>query len=345
MSRNALAERVLSVLAAAVLIGGCASGSGASATSSQGPTAATQPSRGVASPTPAVVETDDITYGGTDALTKPELLDVYAPTRPGPWPVVVMLHGSPPSNTKVTLGTPAWHVAEQGFVVFVPSWGHLADGTPSGAPTTPQVRAIGAEGACAVAFARTHAAEYGGDPSKVIVFGHSAGANLAAGIGFAPATPTPGCRGGTSVGPIHALVTWDGDWTLSDPIWDEALDADPSLMDWTPLEQIASNRTLRVVMLMSYIVGPYVRDLSDPKAFEAFFRVRDPTGSLRRQLVTIGALDDKAYDLQEFQQLLYTLLKVQGNPVTLTVLPGASHDAMGADAMPTFVAAFREAAT
>ncbi len=179
----------------------------------------------------------------------------------------------------------------------------------------------------------------------MIVFGYSAGAGLAAGLAFGDLTPTPGCRGGTSTGSIHALVTWDGDWMFTDPMWDERLAADPALMNDATVRQIASNKALKVVMLMSESVGPYIRDLSDPKAFEAFFKVRDPSGSLRTQLAAIGALDDHAYDLKEMQQLLYTLLKAQGNPVTLTVLPGASHDAMGSLAMPVFIAAFTVAAT
>ncbi len=37
------------------------------------------------------------------------------------------------------------------------------------------MRADDPQGACAVAFARAHAVEYGGDPATMIVFGHAAG--------------------------------------------------------------------------------------------------------------------------------------------------------------------------
>ena len=200
-----------------------------------------------------------------------------------------------------------------------------------------------------MAFARSHAIAYGGDPSSLILFGHSAGANVAGSIAFTHPAPTAGCPGGTSLGPIQALVTWDGDWTLTDPSWDQPLAADPAR--WaaeTLMSRITSDRTLKVVMLASGIVGGYVRDLSDPKVRDEFFKVRDASGALRQQLEAIGALDDNAYDIQEIQQLFYTLLQAQGNPVTLTPLPGASHDSFGSgmqdEAMSVFVAAFKAAA-
>ena len=42
------------------------------------------------------------------------------------------------------------------------------------------------DAAHAVAWARTHAAEYGGDPQKLFVIGHSAGAYLAALLALDP---------------------------------------------------------------------------------------------------------------------------------------------------------------
>ena len=349
------ATRLFTGLTVAALLTGCTGGTIAPSTSTGAavaPSASSPP--GAATPTtsasPAVAETDDITYGATGALTQPELLDVYAPTKAGSWPVVVMFHGwGPGSVSKTDYRAQASHVAAAGFVVFVANWGNLVGGTPSGVPTPAQFRAYASEGACAVAFARSHATAYGGDPASLILFGHSGGANLVGSIAFTHPAPTPGCPGGTSLGPIRALVTWDGDWTLTDPSWDTALAADPSAWDaLTLLSRIASDRTLKVVMLASDIVGQYVRDLGDAKALEAFFTVRGPSGTLRRQLEAIGALDDQSYDIKEIQLLLYALLKAQGNPVTLTALPGTSHDMYGAamddTAMSVFVAAFKEAA-
>ena len=81
-------------------------------------------------------------------------------------------------------------------------------------PTYDEALAINSQAACAVEFARAHAPEYGGDPATMIVFGHSVGANTAAMIAFARPEPTAGCLGGTTLGAIDALVTWEGDWVL-----------------------------------------------------------------------------------------------------------------------------------
>ncbi|MGZ4612515.1 MAG: hypothetical protein ACXV1K_04985 [Kineosporiaceae bacterium] len=353
-------RRLLAGLAVSILVAGCAGGASPTLTAAPSTPTSLPPSAAIATPTPtgtpaaspssAVTEVTDITYGATGALTAPEQLDVYAPAKSGTRPVVVMFHGwGPGLVSKADYRAQATRVAAQGFVVFVANWGGLVGGTPAGVPTPSQYHAYASEGACAVAFARRHAAEYGGDPNSLILFGHSGGANLAGGIAFTRPSPTPGCPGGATLGPTHALVTWDGDWTLTDPSWDEPLAADPSSWDTTtPITHIASDRTLKVVMLMSDIVGGYARDLSDPTVAESFFKARGPSGVLRRQLEASGALADKTYDIKEIQQLFYTLLTAQGNPVTLTALPGASHDsfgvAMGDQAMSVFVAAFEKAA-
>jgi acetyl esterase/lipase len=351
------ARRLLSGLTVAVLLTGCASGTVAPSAPAGSPTPLATPHLPTATATPeasaspAVAETDDITYAATGPLMLPAQVDVYAPTKPGLWPVVVMFHGwGLGTVTKADYAAQASHVAAEGFVVFVANWGPASStAAPDGVPTPAQWETYTSEGACAVAFAESHAKAYGGDPGSLILFGHSGGAGVALAIASTHPAPTSGCPGGTSVGPVHGLVTWDGDWTLTDPGWDKPLAADPSVWDaLTPFSTIASDRTLKVVMLASGIVGEYVRDLSDPKAFDAFFKVRGPSGVLHRQLEAIGALDDKAYDIQEIQRLLLSLLKAQGNPVTLTMLPGTSHDsygsAMGDEAMSVFVTAFKEAA-
>ncbi|MGZ6344824.1 MAG: alpha/beta hydrolase, partial [Candidatus Limnocylindrales bacterium] len=259
MGASDAGRRLLAGLVVLILVAGCAGG----ASPTPGPATPTPPLTGAAatptatgtpaaSPSPAVIETNDITYGATGALTEPEQLDVYAPAKPGPWPVVVMFHGG--GASRADYGAQAWHLAAQGFVVFVPDWAPAGAGVPT--PAVFEAREAG--GACAVAFARSHASEYGGDAQTLILFGHSAGANLAGGIAFRRLSPTPGCPGGASTGPIHALVTWDGDWTLGDWAWDPELAADASSWStYTPITHIGSDRTLKVVMLASGTVGAY----------------------------------------------------------------------------------------
>ena len=114
-------------------------------------------------------------------------LDVYAPAEAGPWPVVVLF---PPFDG---LLEHARKVADLGFVVFVPTWGDTASGIPA-VPGEAYLRATIAQGACAVEFARAHAAEYGGDPATMIVFGTSGGATTAASVAFARPAPSAGCH-------------------------------------------------------------------------------------------------------------------------------------------------------
>ncbi len=120
--------------------------------------------------TPSVTKTSDVAYESANPVLKPGMLDVYVPTKAGPWPVVVMFHGAPQMVWKSDLSNYARKVADLGFVVFVPDWGHETAGGATSFTYEAQV-AVNSQAACAVAFAQAHAAEYGGDPATMIVFG------------------------------------------------------------------------------------------------------------------------------------------------------------------------------
>ena len=107
--------------------------------------------------------TEDVAY------TSAQTLDIYAPSEPGPWPVVVILHGMGAGFGNPRLGyTPlAEAIAEQGALVFNATW-----------TVSPVSRGAFEDGACAVRFARATAADYGGDPNLITLLGHSAGAYL-----------------------------------------------------------------------------------------------------------------------------------------------------------------------
>ena len=348
--------RLLAGLAVVVLVGGCASGtSSTAAPASSSPagtslaavatpapttTATTAPTP---APTPSVVVTADVAYESANPLLLPGVLDVYAPAKAGPWPVVVMLHGG--RGDKGALLEHARKVADLGFVVFVPTWGAGGVGS-NGLPSYDQLVAGRSQSACAIAFARTHAAEYGGDPAKLIVFGHSAGANMGAAVAFARPEPTTGCLGGTKVGAIDALVTWEGDWTAMDPRvgWDDAIAADPRLIEaYSPLSYVANDKDLKVVMLVSEHPG-IERQVPDQTAIDAFLTVRDPSGDLRMQVDASGAFTDGVFDAVELQQLLFSILKAQGNPVSLDVMPGSTHVSLSDEGWKVFLAAFGKAA-
>ena len=86
------------------------------------------------------------------------------------------------------------------------------------------------------------------------------------------------------------------------------------------------------------------RDVGDPWAADSWLAVRDPSGDLRRQLEANGAFADDTLDFVEVQQLLYSVLEAQGNPVSLDVMPGSTHLSLSDDGWKVFLAAFPKAA-
>jgi acetyl esterase/lipase len=366
MNARSPARRLVAGLATLAVLTGCTSGaSPTAAPQSQGPSSAVvTPTPNVTAttapaPTPGVVVTSDVAYESADPVLTPDALDIFAPTKAGPRPVVVMFHGAPGSDPATDRGYEsenARRVAELGFVVFNASWGH-GPGGDVGPPTYNGLLAVQSQAACAVEFARAHAAEYGGDPATMIVFGHSGGAHAAAMVAFARPSPTTGCLGGATLGPVDALVTWEGNWVLSvnGPDWNGALAADPRVFDAvTPWKYLAEHKDQKVVMLVSEdpnasleseFPGLIVdRSVGDPWAADSWLAVRDPSGNLRRQLEANGALADGKLDLVDSQQLLYSVLKAQGNPVTLDVMPDSSHAYLAGRGWSVFLAAFGKAA-
>jgi acetyl esterase/lipase len=318
-------------LALMFLLGGCSAGTGQTQA-------------------PKATKTSDVAYESANPVLVPGVLDVYAPDRAGPWPVVVMFHGAPgadPATDRSYLSEQARRVAKLGFVVFNASWGHVPGGAV-GTPTHDELLAVQSEAACAVEFARAHAAEYGGDPATMIVFGHSGGAHAAAMAVFTRPEASAGCLGGATLGEIDALVTWEGNWLLSvnEPDWDGALAADPRVFDAiTPWKYLAGHKEQKVVMLVSEHPGAFLeREVGDPWAPDSWLAVRDPSGDLRRQLEANGALADGIVDFVDSQQLLFSVLKAQGNPVSLDVMPGSTHTDLSDAGWKVFLAAFPKAA-
>jgi acetyl esterase/lipase len=102
------------------------------------------------------------------------LLDVYAPRKAGktPYPVVVFIHGgSWDSGSKNIYWFIGRRLAKQGVVAVVISY-RLA----------PKVLVPDMANDCAraVAWTAQHIADYGGDPNRIYLMGHSAGGGLSA---------------------------------------------------------------------------------------------------------------------------------------------------------------------
>ena len=100
------------------------------------------------------------------------VLDIYAPANAKNLPVVFWIHGggwSQGDKTDVKL-KPQWFM-DKGFV-FVSTDYRLLPEVDMGTLTRDVAKAFG--------WLEKHIAEYGGDPKRVLVGGHSAGAQLAA---------------------------------------------------------------------------------------------------------------------------------------------------------------------
>jgi acetyl esterase/lipase len=122
-----------------------------------------------------VVVTHDVAYGDVPR----QKLDVYRPAGAGLAPVVVFLYGGAwNSGSKAMYPFVAATLARSGNVVVVPDY-----------RLYPEVRfpAFLQDCARAVAWTQAHLAEIGGDPQRVFLMGHSAGAYNAAMLALNPA--------------------------------------------------------------------------------------------------------------------------------------------------------------
>ncbi len=131
-------------------------------------------------------------------------LDVYAAREPGdaPRPIMVMIHGGgwalgDKANRTLVHPKAEWFV-EQGFV-FVSINYRLSPAV--GHPVHAQ------DCAAAIAWVREHSQEFGGDPNRIMVIGHSAGAHLASLVSIDPAYLS---AHGLPLTTIKAVVLLDG---------------------------------------------------------------------------------------------------------------------------------------
>jgi acetyl esterase/lipase len=118
--------------------------------------------------------TSDQSYGG-DARQQ---LDVYAPLRPSHRLVVIFFYGGTwSSGKKSDYAFVGAALAERGYVTVIPDY-----------RLYPEVRfpAFVEDGARAVAWVQQHARDFGGDPDRLVLMGHSAGAHLAALLALNP---------------------------------------------------------------------------------------------------------------------------------------------------------------
>ncbi len=120
------------------------------------------------SPSKSLDATRDLTFDDSYGLQ----LDVYRPEQAKDATVVVFFYGGNWRNGE--RGNYRWvgeALAREGVVAIIPDYRKFPDVGPDD---------FMRDAASAVAWARQHAAEYGGNPNRLVVMGHSAGAHLGA---------------------------------------------------------------------------------------------------------------------------------------------------------------------
>lgn len=178
---------------------------------------ATRDEPSAATTVPACQATSDVVVSRDVAVADVTTADVFAPAGADDLPVVVMFHGS--DGLRSNMEPLATEVACSGAVVVVPSWPVITE-RPDADTTEDVYFDQTAAAVCAVRFARSTAAEHGGNPADLTVVGHSAGAPLAARVALVEEPPWPGidCYPGVSAHASRFVGTggdYDGEFQYS----------------------------------------------------------------------------------------------------------------------------------
>ncbi len=214
-----------------------------------------------------------VSYGDNARQT----LDVYAPAKARNAPVVVFFYGgSWQGGHKRMYRFLATALTSHGFVVVIPDY-----------RVYPQVRYPGflIDGARAVAWSRRNATRFGGDPGRLVVMGHSAGAYIAAMLAYDPRWLAP--AGMNARRDLAGFVGLAGPYDFL-PI------EDPAIRRIFAVRDLPSTQPIRYVSageVPSFVGSPVADTLVDP-------------GNSAR---------------------LAARLRATGNAVTERTYPGASH--------------------
>lgn len=248
----------------------------------------------------------DVAYG--DGLAA-QLLDVYLPGNtlpPQPRPCVVWIHGGGwQSGSKYPAGKAAQLLA-LGFVVV--SVEYRLSGV---APHPAQIHDCKG----AIRFIRAHAAEYGIDPTRLGVWGSSAGGHLVALVGTSgDKEEVEGTVGGNAAfaGPVQAVVDYFG----------------PSeFLSITDPAHLACNSPESA--MLGVCLGDVVVNQSNPawSADVAIVREASPTTHVTSNdppfLISYGTADPVVQPQQNI--ILFNALVQAGVPATIRSVAGAGH--------------------
>lgn len=263
-------------------------------------------------------ETSDVAYMTIDG--RDVMLDIYTPSTEGPWPVVVAFHGLGTKddyhNTVV-----AEAAAAAGMLVFTPTW---VDEN-SFPVTVDSFELWRKEASCAVSFAQEHALEVGGDPARTVLYGFSAGVGPSLFASLQPITdPIVGCGAGEPPTPAVGVVLGDGEYLLHSGNFDVPFQTDQEALQGELASMIDPSRWPADLNAEFYLWvagnGSNPRPIGDPES--GWFAHRDPDGSIRADLDSLGHLDDGTVSYIDAGELLESRLAGAGVDVTLDTYPG-----------------------
>jgi acetyl esterase/lipase len=146
---------------------------------------------------PVSVVRKDVPY--VDRAAEKQTLDLYAPRDAKNAPIIVYVHGGEwAKGDKADVSSKPKFFNENG-VVFA-SVNYRLSGTDK---HPAQVNDV----AAAVKWLKDHAAEFGGDPSRVVLMGHSAGCHIVSMVGL---DPRPLATVGLKPTDLAGVVAWSG---------------------------------------------------------------------------------------------------------------------------------------
>jgi hypothetical protein len=290
---------------------------------------------------PVVVERDIAYATAPGEGWLPAVLDVYAPAEAEDLPLVVLFHGG--GSEGITVNKEVFDypelaraIAGEGAVVVVPNWGLLS--TPwerrGAGATTAQIvedaRQARNEVACAVSYAVTYAEEYGADPARLVLFGHSAGANMAGVVAWSETAAFAGCEVPPAEWAVQALMLWDGDWLVGNPYF-HVFETDlaamlPFLTPWPSLATAPDVPQVDAELAVSTTSRAWMR-APDASPTAEWLAWRDPTGQMQNELEAVDAFADGFVDLGEGAEVMVNALTAHGVDASLLELtdPATTH--------------------
>ena len=139
----------------------------------------------------------NVPYGGPDA--KQDVADIYSPAGTTNAPVLLFVHGGEWSRgDKQDVSYKPKFLNEYG-IVFVAINYRLSPKDPHPAQVQDAATAIG--------WVHQHIAEYGGDPAKIVIMGHSAGCHL---VTLVTLNPEYLAHAGMKPSDLRGVVAWSG---------------------------------------------------------------------------------------------------------------------------------------